>query len=45
VSIDQTVRGFDLANTPAIEDVFNGSYLPPLEERQVPPLAERTPLE
>jgi NitT/TauT family transport system substrate-binding protein len=45
VSIDQTVKGFSLANTPAVEEVFDGSYLPPLEERQVPPADERTPLE
>ena len=44
-SIDQTVKGFGLANTPPIEDVFNGSYLPPLEERQLPSADERTPLE
>jgi NitT/TauT family transport system substrate-binding protein len=44
-TIDQTVEGFGLANTPAIEEVFDDSYLPPLEERQVPPEAERTPLE
>lgn len=36
VSIDQTVKGFGLADTPAVEEVFNDSYLPPLEERQVP---------
>lgn len=45
VSIDQTVKGFGLASTPAVEEVFDGSYLPPLEERQVPSAAERAPLE
>lgn len=45
VSIEQTVKGFGLASTPAIEEVFNDSYLPPLEERQAPPESERTPLE
>lgn len=44
-SIDQTVKGFGLANTPAVTDVFNDSYLPPLEARQVPPQSERPPLE
>jgi NitT/TauT family transport system substrate-binding protein len=44
-SIDQTVKGFGLAETPAVEDVFDGSYLPPLEERQLPPASERAALE
>ena len=44
-TIDQTVKGFDLAETPAVEEVFDGSYLPPLEERQVPPADERSSLE
>jgi len=44
-TIDQTVKGFGLANTPPIEAVFDDSYLPPLEERQVPPESERAPLE
>jgi len=44
-TIDQTVKGFGLANTPPIEEVFDDSYLPPLEERQVPPESERAPLE
>ncbi len=45
LSIDQTVKGFGLAKTPAVEEVFDGSYLPPLAERQVPPAAKRSPLE
>lgn len=44
-SIAQTVEGFDLASTPAVEEVFDGSYLPPLEERQLPPESERQSLE
>lgn len=44
-TIAQAVAGFGLANTPAPEDVFDGSYLPPLEERQVPPAADRGTLE
>ncbi|MBE9075875.1 ABC transporter substrate-binding protein [Romeria aff. gracilis LEGE 07310] len=44
-SIAQTVEGFDLETTPAVEEVFDGSYLPPLEERQLPPESERQSLE
>ncbi|MEM9449645.1 MAG: ABC transporter substrate-binding protein [Cyanobacteria bacterium P01_E01_bin.6] len=44
-TIAQTVKGFDLPETPAIDEVFDGSYLPPLEERQAPPASERQPLE
>lgn len=44
-SIDQTVKGFGLSTTPALEDVFDSSYLPPLEDRQAPSAAERKPLE
>ncbi|WP_228040813.1 ABC transporter substrate-binding protein [Nodosilinea sp. LEGE 07088] len=45
LSIDQTVNGFGLSSTPAVDEVFDGSYLPPLEERQVPPASERQELE
>jgi NitT/TauT family transport system substrate-binding protein len=45
VSIDQTVNGFGLSSTPAVDEVFDGSYLPPLEERQIPPASERQELE
>lgn len=45
ITIEQTVRGFGLANTPAIEEVFNDSFLPPMAERLAPPESERTPLE
>ncbi|MEO1403376.1 MAG: ABC transporter substrate-binding protein [Cyanobacteria bacterium J06635_1] len=44
-TIAQTVKGFDLPETPAIEEVFDDSYLPPLEDRTVPPASERQPLE
>ena len=44
-TIDQTVKGFGLAILPPIEEVFDDSYLPPLEEPQVPPESERAPLE
>ncbi|NET47577.1 MAG: ABC transporter substrate-binding protein [Merismopedia sp. SIO2A8] len=43
-TIAQTVKGFGLAETPTVEEVFNDSFLPPLEERQVPPASERKPL-
>lgn len=43
-TIAQTVKGFDLPETPAIEEVFDDSYLPPLEDRKVPPASERKPL-
>jgi NitT/TauT family transport system substrate-binding protein len=44
-TIAQTVEGFGLPTTPSPEEVFDGSYLPPLEDRQVPAASERTPLE
>ena len=44
-TIAQTVEGFGLTETPSIDEVFDDSYLPPLEERQVPPASERPPLE
>lgn len=44
-TIEQTVRGFGLASTPPIEEVFNDSFLPPMAERLAPPESERTPLE
>lgn len=44
-TIAQTVEGFGLPETPAVEEVFDNSYLPPLEERQAPPESDRQPLE
>lgn len=44
-TIAQTVKGFGLTETPSIEEVFDDSFLPPLEERQAPPAAERKSLE
>ena len=44
-SIEQTVKGFELASTPSVEEVFNGDFLPPVEDRQVPPESDRQPLE
>ena len=43
-TIAQTVKGFGLSETPAVEEVFDDSYLPPLEDREVPPAAERKAL-
>ncbi len=34
-SIDQVVAGFGLDTRPSVDDVFDGSYLPPLEERML----------
>jgi NitT/TauT family transport system substrate-binding protein len=44
-TIAQTVAGFGLAETPPVEEVFDGSYLPPLEERMAPPDSELGTLE
>lgn len=44
-SIAQTVKGFELTATPTVEEVFDDSYLPPLEERQLPPASDRQALE
>ncbi|MEO0803456.1 MAG: ABC transporter substrate-binding protein [Cyanobacteria bacterium J06642_2] len=44
-TIAQTVKGFDLPETPAVEDVFDDSYLPPLEDRLPPPASERQALD
>jgi len=35
-SIEQVVEIFDLPMTPSVDDVFNGSFLPPLEDRLPP---------
>ncbi|NEQ51029.1 MAG: hypothetical protein F6K11_12995 [Leptolyngbya sp. SIO3F4] len=44
VTIAQTVKEVDLPETPAVEEVFDDSFLPPLEERKVPSASERKPL-
>lgn len=44
-TIEQTVAGFGLANTPSADEVFDGSYLPALEERVPPPSTERKALD
>jgi NitT/TauT family transport system substrate-binding protein len=43
-TIEQTVLGFGLKSTPKLEEVFDGSLLPPKAERAVPPKAELKPL-
>jgi NitT/TauT family transport system substrate-binding protein len=43
-TIAQTVAGFGLERTPNAEEVFDGSFLPPLEQRTPPPAAERKEL-
>jgi NitT/TauT family transport system substrate-binding protein len=44
-TIAQTVKGFGLANTPALDEVFTAEYLPPLEDRLLPPEEALQPLE
>ncbi len=34
-TIEQTVEGFELTQTPKVEEVFNNSFLPPKEERMI----------
>lgn len=43
-TIAQTVKGFGLSETPAVGEVFDDSFLPPLEERKAPSAAERKSL-
>jgi NitT/TauT family transport system substrate-binding protein len=43
-TINQTVEGFNLKNKPAVTDIYLDQYLPPAEERQVPPASDRKPL-
>ncbi|MDX2271569.1 MAG: ABC transporter substrate-binding protein [Cyanobacteriota bacterium] len=43
-SIEQTVQGFGLASQPPLEAVFDDSFLPPKEERLLPPASERQSL-
>jgi len=43
-TIDQTVAGFKLTGKPKVADIFDDQFLPPKEQRQVPPAAERKPL-
>ena len=43
-TIGQTVQGFGVKSTPKLSDIFSDQYLPPKEQRAVPPAAERKPL-
>lgn len=43
-TLKQTVQGFQLASNPGIADIYTDQFLPPLEERQLPPASERQPL-
>lgn len=42
-TVEQVAKGFGLT-VPAIESVFTDAYMPPKEERALPPAAERKPL-
>ncbi len=44
-TIAQVVEGFDLAETPSVDQVFDDSFLPPAEVRAMPPESERGSLE
>jgi NitT/TauT family transport system substrate-binding protein len=43
-TITQAVAGFELKTTPKLSDIFTDQYLPPKEERLLPPNGERQPL-
>jgi NitT/TauT family transport system substrate-binding protein len=43
-TIAQTVEGFGLKSTPKASDIFTDQFLPPKEQRTVPPASERKPL-
>jgi NitT/TauT family transport system substrate-binding protein len=43
-SITQTVEGFGLNSQPTVADIFTDEFLPPKEERNLPPQNERQPL-
>lgn len=45
VTIAQVVEGFDLSETPSVEEVYDDSFLPSAEERVMPPESERGSLE
>lgn len=40
-TIAQVVEGFELSETPTVDQVFDDSFLPPAEERELPPVEER----
>lgn len=43
-TIKQTVEGFQLKTSPTIADIYTDKFLPPADQRQVPPTSERKPL-
>jgi NitT/TauT family transport system substrate-binding protein len=43
-TLKQTVEGFQLASNPGVADIYTDQFLPPAEQRQVPPASERQPL-
>ncbi|PPS41559.1 ABC transporter substrate-binding protein [Chroococcidiopsis sp. TS-821] len=43
-TITQTVEGFGLSSQPTVADIFTDEFLPPKEERALPPQNERQPL-
>jgi len=45
VTIAQVVEGFDLSETPRVDEVYDDSFLPSEEERAMPPESERGSLE
>lgn len=44
-SIQQTVKGFGIKTNPTVADIYTDQYLPPLDQRQLPPASERKPLQ
>ncbi len=43
-TIQQTTAGFKLKGKPTLADIFKDGFLPPKEERAIPPASERKPL-
>lgn len=43
-TITQTVQGFGLKTTPKLSDIYTEEFLPPKDQRMVPPASERKPL-
>ncbi|MBF2027781.1 MAG: ABC transporter substrate-binding protein [Oscillatoriales cyanobacterium C42_A2020_001] len=43
-TIAQTVKGFKLKGKPTVADIYTDEFLPPKEQRALPPTSERKPL-
>lgn len=43
-TLKQTAEGFGLKATPAVADIYTDKFLPPKEQRQLPPQSDRKPL-